>query len=164
MTALTDHAPCMATGVPAGRLLLGGGDNAVIREHRRIFGASPIDLTAEQLDVAIQEAGLRSRGGSWFPTADKLAAVSVAGSWRRRPVAVANGMEGEPLSAKDASLMSHSPHLVLEGISFAVEVLRAQEALLAVHSNSLVIPILAAALREREQSVPENVGIRLQTG
>ncbi|GAB3965054.1 hypothetical protein GCM10029978_026940 [Actinoallomurus acanthiterrae] len=79
----------------------------------------------------IAAAGLRGRGGGWFPTARKLAAV--AGAARSRPpVVVVNAMEGEPLSAKDARLLAVAPHLVLDGATLAAETIGADRIVLAV--------------------------------
>jgi NADH:ubiquinone oxidoreductase subunit F (NADH-binding) len=75
------------------RLLATLGRQA-LRAHLDQFGPLPprVDLIA-----AAEQAGLRGRGGAAFPTAIKLAAVARG----RRPIVVANGTEGEPLSAKD---------------------------------------------------------------
>ena len=75
----------------------------------------------------VREAGLTGRGGAAFPAHVKLAAVAQA---RGRKVAVANGAEGEPASAKDAALLYHAPHLVLDGLQLAAEAVGAAEAFL----------------------------------
>ena len=94
----------------------------------------PIDAT---LIDEVDRAGLRGRGGAGFPTAVKLAAVkrSAAGTGlarRRRPIVVANGTEGEPLSKKDRVLLVHAPHLVIDGAVAAALAVGADEAVICV--------------------------------
>ena len=103
----------------------------------------------------VESAGLRGRGGGWFPTHRKLRAVvdSSAAQSRlsrtRQPVVIGNGMEGEPASGKDAVLLAASPHLVFDGISAAATAIGATDAFLAVHRGSPLLPGLTKALDER---------------
>lgn len=97
----------------------------------RLLGPAP-ELPVPHLDAPalirlVEEAGLTGRGGAGFPTARKLA--SVAG---HRPVIVGNAMEGEPLSGKDALLLSRSPGLVVDGLSLLGSALGAQRIVLAL--------------------------------
>jgi NADH:ubiquinone oxidoreductase subunit F (NADH-binding) len=117
----------------------------------------------------VEKAGLRGRGGGWFPTHLKLRAVVNSSVERgrlarsRHPVVIANGMEGEPASGKDAVLMGHSPHLVLDGISLAARTIGATDAFLAVHRDSALVPGLEAALDERHAAGTDPLRIRLVT-
>lgn len=81
---------------------------------------------------AIADSGLTGRGGSGFPTWRKIESVKDA----RRPVVVANGSEGEPASRKDATLLTHAPHLILDGLEIVAEALGASMHL-ATTANSV---------------------------
>jgi NADH:ubiquinone oxidoreductase subunit F (NADH-binding) len=124
----------MTTAPPATARLLGG----------RALGPRParVDVTA-----AVAAAGLVGRGGGGFPTARKLAAVR---GGRRAPVLVANAAEGEPLSGKDAALLTRSPHLVLEGIVLAAGAIGARQAYLCLRAWSPALPAVQAALARHD--------------
>ncbi len=92
----------------------------------------------------LDASGLVGRGGAWFPVGVKWRAVT--GS-RRRPVVVANGAEGEPASRKDAVLLRHAPHLVLDGLVLAATTLGAQQAIAYVPASAR--PVVDAAIAER---------------
>jgi NADH:ubiquinone oxidoreductase subunit F (NADH-binding) len=78
----------------------------------------------------VERSGLTGRGGAGFPTGRKLRSVAT----RKGPaIVVANGMEGEPASAKDRLLLTRLPHLVLDGVSLAAEAVGADSAYLAIH-------------------------------
>ncbi|MBK9738425.1 MAG: SLBB domain-containing protein [Actinobacteria bacterium] len=130
----------------------------------RRHGSEPGSLVDE-----VETAGLRGRGGGWFPTSRKLRAVveSSAGRGRlnrsRHPVVIANGMEGEPASSKDAGLLASSAHLVFDGISAAAATVGATNAFLAIHRDSPVIPTLLKALDERHAARLDPLAIHLVT-
>jgi NADH:ubiquinone oxidoreductase subunit F (NADH-binding) len=128
---------------PAGvRLLDPAGNRPVPLPPRTAAGPD------HALIALVERAGLVGRGGGGFPTARKLAAVASAGG-RRRPVVVANGAEGEPLSRKDEELLATVPHLVLDGIVLAARAVGAVTADLCVHRGSRALPVLAGAVRRR---------------
>ncbi len=107
----------------------------------------PLPKLDERGLVELAEAcGLTGRGGAGFPAAVKIHAVA---SGRRRPVVVANGMEGEPLSHKDAVLLTRSPELVLDGLMLVGHALRAHRMILAVGPEVDAAPALAAARGRR---------------
>lgn len=142
----------MSTGVP----LLSPRSRS---EHVAQFGSAPNLASPDQqawLIDEVERAGLRGRGGGWFPTHLKLRAVRDSAASRRRlsrtrqPIAIANGMEGEPASSKDVSLMAANPHLVLDGLSMAAQSVGATEARIAVHRGSPVEATMARALQERD--------------
>jgi NADH:ubiquinone oxidoreductase subunit F (NADH-binding) len=116
-----------------------------LAEHRAIHG--PLPRPGRELIDAAEAAGLRGRGGANFPAAIKLRAVAE----RRRPVVVVNGTEGEPLSAKDALLLTRAPHLVIDGAELAAAAVGAREVILA--APAATHRVLAAAIAERRSGV-----------
>lgn len=142
-------------------------DLRLLEAHTQHYGAMPVvPLAADGRPGALVDelhtAGLRGRGGGWFPTSRKMHAVVESSAARRalssgrKTVVIANAMEGEPASSKDAVLLSHSPHLVLDGIQAAARTIGATNAYIAVHRGSPLIGILDAAIAERSgtDSVP----------
>ena len=115
-------------------------------EHVARFGPRPLG-TRDLIDQ-VEAAGLRGRGGAGFPTATKLRAVAARS---RGPVVVANGTEGEPASAKDKVLLQAAPHLVLDGIELAAELLGAADAYLCIDRNW---PNIQAAVARAAQQRP----------
>ncbi|HEY2301307.1 MAG TPA: NADH-ubiquinone oxidoreductase-F iron-sulfur binding region domain-containing protein [Acidimicrobiales bacterium] len=125
-------------------------------DHLEHFGPPP-DRGAELIE-AVRRAGLRGRGGAGFPTATKMAAVA----GRRRPVVVANGTEGEPLSAKDKTLLTFAPHLVLDGVVLAAGAVGARQATLCVERTAAVtIEAVSRALHERSRARLDPVEVEL---
>ena len=111
------------------------------------------DLVAELDAVA-----LAGRGGAHFAVARKWRSTAS----RDGGVVVANGAEGEPASAKDAALLQHRPHLVLDGLACAAAAVGATRTVLWLHegasaSHSAVSRALterrSAGLRERVEVV-----------
>jgi len=149
-------APCAELAERAAdpvRLLAGlAGSNGPVpyAEHVRRHGPLPRRRSAAAdprlLDL-VERSGLLGRGGAGFPTGPKMRAVAEHG---RRPVVVANGMEGEPVSRKDAVLLGRLPHLVLDGVVLAARAVGATEAYLCVHSGAATLPVLHRAVSERD--------------
>lgn len=137
------------TSRPADRMLLdgSGSDHA---DHRARYGALP-HPPLDGLLRAVAESRLTGRGGAGFPTEVKVRAVAAG---RRRPVVVGNGLEGEPLSAKDAVLLARNPHLVLDGLEVLTRALRARRGILATGPEIDPGPALAAARSRGIEVVP----------
>jgi NADH:ubiquinone oxidoreductase subunit F (NADH-binding) len=125
------------TAVTPGADLTAGHDQRITPRLVVPGQAGPLDLAAERrlgtyrravLDVLTElgDAGLVGRGGAAFPAHVKWRAVAD----REGPkVVVANGEEGEPASAKDRWLLTHRPHLVLDGLLLAAESVGASRAI-----------------------------------
>jgi|tagenome__1003787_1003787.scaffolds.fasta_scaffold20967922_3 NADH:ubiquinone oxidoreductase subunit F (NADH-binding) len=143
MTAVT--APELTRG------LLDGPDPS-FAEHWAVHGPMPV----VDLPALVERAGLAGRGGAGFPTAAKVRSVAAAAAATgKAPVVVANGSEGEPAAAKDATLLVLAPHLVLDGLALVAASLGASAAYLA--ADEALLPGLAAHLADRR----DPVGVRL---
>jgi len=157
-----------ADAPPAGRLL-DRVPRPGIAEHLSAYGPPPFATAGPEpggagtaggaampaLIAAVEQSGLAGRGGGGFPAGRKMRAVAEAG---RRPgprrsaagtVVIANGGESEPASGKDALLLSHAPHLVLDGIALAAEAVGATRAYLCLHGDP---EPLRAAVTSRERA------------
>jgi NADH:ubiquinone oxidoreductase subunit F (NADH-binding) len=132
------------------RLLPPGGDAPSLAAHVERYGRLP-DLRGESAALigAVEASGLRGRGGAGFPTHRKLRAVAAG----REPIVVANGVEGEPASHKDALLMRVNPHLVLDGAVAAAAGVGAKHIVVAVGRGATnAHAALAAAIDERTRA------------
>ncbi len=125
------------------RLLDAAGTDAA--RHVELYGRLPHPSLNELLQ-AVTASGLTGRGGAGFPTATKVRAVAAAS---RKPVVVGNAMEGEPLSHKDAVLLTRNPHLVLDGLEVLARALNAKRAILAVGPELDPAPAMHAARHRR---------------
>jgi NADH:ubiquinone oxidoreductase subunit F (NADH-binding) len=145
MTAMS--APCLVRG-----LLDAPGSSYA--DHLAAHGTLPqVDL-----HTLVEEAALTGRGGAGFPTATKLRSVAAAAAaTRRAPVVVANGSEGEPAAAKDATLLVLAPHLVFDGLALVAASLGAATAYLA--ADPAMLPALSAPLAERR----DPIGVRVHS-
>ncbi|HET9141523.1 NADH-ubiquinone oxidoreductase-F iron-sulfur binding region domain-containing protein [Actinophytocola sp.] len=134
------------------------GERAVTTRGARLLSVAASDLDGHIARVRalpwrggvgrligdVQAAGLTGRGGAGEPTWRKLATVATT----ERPVVVANAAESEPASAKDVTLLSRCPHLVLDGLQLAVETVGATAVYLYVRPGPAA-RIARAALAER---------------
>lgn len=121
-----------------------------IGDHQHRLGPRPAG--GEWFLDVLAQSGLRGRGGAAFPTWRKWAAV--AKSSVGDPVVVVNGSEGEPLSAKDRTLLSYRPHLVLDGAALAAEALGATD----------IVLYLSRGSHSAEETVKEALKERFKAG
>jgi NADH:ubiquinone oxidoreductase subunit F (NADH-binding) len=132
------------------RLLPPAGASPALAEHVERYGRMP-SLRGESaaLIAAVEASGLRGRGGAGFPTHRKLRAVAAG----RDPIVVANGVEGEPASHKDALLMRINPQLVLDGAAAAAAIVGAKRVIVAVGRGAGgAHAVMAAAIDERRRA------------
>ncbi|MQY21062.1 NADH-ubiquinone oxidoreductase-F iron-sulfur binding region domain-containing protein [Nocardia macrotermitis] len=139
---------------PAGtrRLLLSVPE---LSSHAGHFGPIPVISDGAAVLDAVTAAGLLGRGGAGFPAARKLAAVAAG----RRAVVVANGAEGEPASSKDAVLLARAPHLVLDGLGIAADVVGAREC--HFYAPAAALDGIRRALDERRACGYDRRSVRL---
>lgn len=108
-----------AQGPRGTRRLFVAGAHAGLAEHQRILGPLRLHEASPSLIEMLESAGLTGRGGVAFESWRKVAATAQGRPTTvraRRPVVIANGAEGEPLSFKDKMLLVHAPHLVFDGL------------------------------------------------
>ncbi|WP_269857240.1 NADH-ubiquinone oxidoreductase-F iron-sulfur binding region domain-containing protein [Streptomyces sp. RPT161] len=133
-TTPASHVLEQPTGPYGTRLLQGWfttGGAADLDEHLNRYGPPPLSRATGRGSVApviraVEDAGLTGRGGAAFPTGRKLRTVAEG---RGPAVVIANGMESEPASHKDETLLDLAPHLVLDGAALAAVAVGAE----AVH-------------------------------
>jgi NADH:ubiquinone oxidoreductase subunit F (NADH-binding)/NADH:ubiquinone oxidoreductase subunit E len=90
-------------------------------------------LPAMELVTMVKEAGLRGRGGAYFPMATKWESVLVHPAPR---YLVVNAEEGEPGAFKDRHLMEGDPHLLIEGIAIAAHAIGAARVFLYINGQA----------------------------
>lgn len=146
--------PVAATAIPSGTPIppptgarLSACAATSLGEHADKLGTLPRPARPEQLIDELERSGLTGRGGAAFPTWRKVAAVSRG----RRAVVVANAAEGEPASGKDAALLTHCPHLVLDGLQLAAQAVGATDVHLYVKAGPHADHV-RTALRDRRSA------------
>jgi NADH:ubiquinone oxidoreductase subunit F (NADH-binding) len=131
-----------------------------LAEHIERYGPAPLaGLGTAALITEVEHAGLTGRGGGAFPAARKMRAVADASLRHGKvrsgtgSVVVANGSESEPASSKDEVLLSHAPHLVLDGIALSAAAVGADQAYLCLSPrNPATARAVAAAVAERDHA------------
>jgi NADH:ubiquinone oxidoreductase subunit F (NADH-binding) len=127
------------------RLLAGLERDGPVELDRHVATHGELPDLGDGLIAEVERSGLRGRGGAAFPAAVKLSVVAAG----ERPVVVVNGTEGEPMSAKDRSLLMRTPHLVLDGAIAAADAVGARSVLIAAPEYTHMA--VAAALRQRPE-------------
>ncbi len=130
-----------------------------IRRSGPLLAPDPVDWAgleharsqagAEALRV-IADAGLRGRGGAYFPVARKWEGALA----QERPVAlIVNGEEGEPGVFKDRAILCRRPRRFLEGLAIAVQILAPAVTIVFLNGEA------AAARASLEACLAENEGM-----
>lgn len=134
--------------------------------------AGRLDLSTERLlgtyelgdsqDViaTLEEARLLGRGGAGFPAHLKWRAVAAASGHK---VVVANGEEGEPSSLKDRWLLTHRPHLVLDGLLLAARAVGATRAIVYLSHDETIESVRAALVELDGSDVQQIVPVEVHT-
>ncbi|KSU65346.1 NADH-ubiquinone oxidoreductase-F iron-sulfur binding region domain-containing protein [Arthrobacter sp. NIO-1057] len=147
----TTSIPKVHLGVLEEPRLLAAGPDASWSQHLDTFGPVPSPAEDSQIVEQWEASGLSGRGGGSFPTARKIAAVQRSvNRTGKAPVLIANGSEGEPLSYKDQMLLTHAPHLVLDGMELTDRILGASERYLVTKAGAH--PRLLQAMSERGET------------
>lgn len=87
----------------------------------------------ERILEAVEQSGLRGRGGAGFPTGRKWRMCAQASGDRK--YVIANGDEGDPGSFIDRELMERDPHGILEGMILAAYAVGAREGIIFIRSE-----------------------------
>ncbi|HET9655692.1 MAG TPA: NADH-ubiquinone oxidoreductase-F iron-sulfur binding region domain-containing protein [Kineosporiaceae bacterium] len=143
---------------------LSGPEAHSLADHRRRFGPRPsaAGTAADTLLDTLDRIRLAGRGGAHFPAAVKWRAALSAGGGG---TVVANAAEGEPASAKDAALLQHRTHLVLDGLACAAEAIGADRAVVWLHAGAhSTHRALTRALAERRSAGLRDPHVELVTG
>lgn len=138
------------------RLLAGpplGGTAEPFADHlERLGGLPPVGRDADDIIASLEASGLLGRGGAGFPVGRKWRAM--VGHEHGRAVVVANGAEGEPGSAKDRVLMTHRPHLVIDGALAAARAIATDEIVFYVGGeHSTAVAAMSQAIEERRREL-----------
>lgn len=119
-------------------------------------------LGRDEVIAEIERAGLRGRGGAYFPVARKWAAALAQG----RPVAlVVNAEEGEPGVFKDRAILGRRPRRFIEGLAIAMEALSPAVTIVFVNGEAQAARAsLENAIGEHGRSLPSAPRVMLGGG
>lgn len=121
------------------------GRTFTLTEHQQMWGLLPQPELPE-LIAAAQRMGLVGAGGAGFPTHRKLHSMH---GHDTGPVVI-NGSEGETASGKDTVLLTHVPHLVLDGAVASARALGTKRVIVRIpETRAGVIAVVEQAIAER---------------
>ncbi len=113
----------------------------------------------EEIVAAIEQSGLRGRGGGGFATGRKWRVVREAAGARK--FVVCNGDEGDPGAFMDRMILESHPYRVIEGVALAAWAVGATEAIIYIrHEYPLAVQRMREALRRvDEQRLLADAGV-----
>jgi len=107
-------------------------------------------LTPEGVIAAIEQAGLRGRGGAGFPTAAKWKLAR--GQDAEIKYVICNGDEGDPGAFMDRMLLESFPYRIIEGLAIAAVAVGAHEGIFYIrHEYPLAVKRVRAAIKLCQQ-------------
>ncbi len=145
----------------APRLLLAKPEVETFADYRGRDGYRQL-IGADGLLEEVELSGLLGRGGAAFPLAVKLRAVRDTGRRGRDTVVVANGEEGEPASVKDRWLLRNRPHLILDGLRLASQIVGSRRAYVYA-SDSAGSQAVETALAELDDDTLGDLNVTVVT-
>ncbi len=111
-------------------------------------------LTAMEPDEvidAVEQSGLRGRGGGGFPAGRKWRSCREAAGHPK--YVLCNGDEGDPGAFMDRSIMEGNPHAILEGMAIGAYAIGADRGYIYVRLEyPLAVEHLAGAIRQAEEA------------
>ncbi len=127
-------------------------DPAAIDDYFAVGGYSALKKVLEEKNPegvisAVEEAGLRGRGGGGFTTGKKWRICR--GQTSDKKYLICNGDEGDPGAFMDRSIMEGDPHAVLEGMMIGAYAIGANEGVIYVrHEYPLAVKHLEKAIAD----------------
>ena len=106
-----------------------------------------LKLKPEEVVAEVQKSGLRGRGGAGFPTGMKWSFIAKPAGIPRH--LVCNADESEPGTFKDRYLITHKPHILIEGMIISSFALGANTSYIYIRGEMMAqFHILQAAIDE----------------
>ncbi|MFQ5520455.1 MAG: NADH-ubiquinone oxidoreductase-F iron-sulfur binding region domain-containing protein [Candidatus Methylomirabilia bacterium] len=113
----------------------------------REWAGHPAGDRAREVTGVLKVAGLRGMGGAGFPTGTKWELVREEAASPK--YVICNADESEPGTFKDRVILEELPHLVIEGMCFAAEVVGAERGWIYLrHEYEHAVPQLERAITE----------------
>lgn len=104
----------------------------------------------DQIIAAVEQSGVRGRGGAGFPTGQKWRVVSQQPGDTR--YVICNGDEGDPGAFMDRMILESFPYRVIEGLAIAALAVGAHEGIFYIrHEYPNALERVRAALAQMEQ-------------